>query len=409
MAAEAGSTQVSMGCSHALYLHPDGTVWASGGNSWGQLGNGNTTDSTAPVQVTGLTNVTQVAAGCYVSVALRADGTVWVWGQNQGLPTANPPDGSCPGFGGTTTVPCFLHPTHWQGPTDVKKVVAGLSVGALQADGTAYIRGQQIASSSPVTDIAIESYSASSPAYVVIHGQVYEAGGGAVAGIDGTVVSIGAGGFTGYAVTSDGATWAWGDDRYGQLGDQGSTAQASAIKVPGLPPTVAVVGGLFHAVALDTAGNAWTWGDNTDGQAGPQQPSAVDAAPSQIPGLGSVSQVSAGGYSTLVLTAPRQSPTRLTAAPALVKKSPLAINQFDLKATLVTTRPVTKALAGQTVRFTAKGKLLCVATTTSNGVADCNVGVSQPALQILLQNGYTAVFPGTADYAGSSATGKLIG
>jgi alpha-tubulin suppressor-like RCC1 family protein len=81
---EAGSTQVSMGCSHALYLHSDGTVWASGWNTWGQLGNGNSTSTTTATQVAGLTSVIAVAAGCYHSVALKSDGTVWIWGQNQG-------------------------------------------------------------------------------------------------------------------------------------------------------------------------------------------------------------------------------------------------------------------------------------------------------------------------------------
>src|SRR5258708_16410833 len=31
---EQGTTQVSMGCSHALYLHSDGPVWASGRNNF---------------------------------------------------------------------------------------------------------------------------------------------------------------------------------------------------------------------------------------------------------------------------------------------------------------------------------------------------------------------------------------
>ena len=49
----AGKT-FSGGLGHSLALRMDGTVWAWGWNMAGQLGNGNTNNSTTPVQVTGL-------------------------------------------------------------------------------------------------------------------------------------------------------------------------------------------------------------------------------------------------------------------------------------------------------------------------------------------------------------------
>ena len=76
-------TAVAAGYSDTLALKSDGTVWAWGSNSHGQLGNNSTTDSHVPVQVTGLTGVTAVAEGyATTTVALKSDGTVWAWGYN---------------------------------------------------------------------------------------------------------------------------------------------------------------------------------------------------------------------------------------------------------------------------------------------------------------------------------------
>ena len=79
----AGVVEVSAGAEHSLALMPDGTVRAWGGNRFGQLGDGTTTDRWVPVQVVGLTNVVQVSAGSFYSLAVRGDGTVWSWGWNR--------------------------------------------------------------------------------------------------------------------------------------------------------------------------------------------------------------------------------------------------------------------------------------------------------------------------------------
>jgi alpha-tubulin suppressor-like RCC1 family protein len=69
--AGSGITQLSAGFDHVLALKSNGTVRAWGGNSEGQLGNGSTTSTTGPVQVSGLTGVSQVSAGGLFSLAVR--------------------------------------------------------------------------------------------------------------------------------------------------------------------------------------------------------------------------------------------------------------------------------------------------------------------------------------------------
>ena len=76
--------QLAAGSNHTVALRNDGTVWTWGDNSFGQLGNGDTSSSSTPVQVTALSGMTftAVAAGSHHTVALRNDGTVWAWGNN---------------------------------------------------------------------------------------------------------------------------------------------------------------------------------------------------------------------------------------------------------------------------------------------------------------------------------------
>eukprot|EP01043_Picozoa_sp_COSAG02_P108663 COSAG02_NODE_44710_length_363_cov_3.329545_1_plen_68_part_01 len=51
-------------------------AWATGGNSYGQLGLGDTTDRTSPTLLPSPTRVVQVAAGGYHTMLLDEDGRV---------------------------------------------------------------------------------------------------------------------------------------------------------------------------------------------------------------------------------------------------------------------------------------------------------------------------------------------
>jgi len=73
---------IAAGNHHTLALKGDGTVWAWGNNGMGQLGDGTTTYRRSPVQVPGLSNGSAIAAGDHHTVLLKQDGTVWAWGHN---------------------------------------------------------------------------------------------------------------------------------------------------------------------------------------------------------------------------------------------------------------------------------------------------------------------------------------
>ena len=73
-------TQVSAGYYHTLFIESDGSLWAMGDNSQGQLGDGTTTRN-YPVMIEP-SNVVAVAAGAYHSLFIKSYGSLWGMGAN---------------------------------------------------------------------------------------------------------------------------------------------------------------------------------------------------------------------------------------------------------------------------------------------------------------------------------------
>lgn len=108
----------------------------------------------------------------------------------------------------------------------------------------------------------------------------------------------------GYAQTlglkSDGTVWAWGWNKYGQLGDDTDTDRTSPVQVSGLSGVTAIVGGWHHSLALKSDGTVWGWGDNWGGQLG-DRTTTNRTTPVQANGIGGVTAIAGGGYHSLAL------------------------------------------------------------------------------------------------------------
>jgi hypothetical protein len=89
---------------HACGLTVDGTALCAGTNGNGQLGDGTTTDRTAPVQVTGNLRFTTLTAGNNFTCGIATDGFAYCWGANSfgqlgttGTPNGRSTPGACLG------------------------------------------------------------------------------------------------------------------------------------------------------------------------------------------------------------------------------------------------------------------------------------------------------------------------
>nr|WP_232347263.1 InlB B-repeat-containing protein [Bifidobacterium sp. W8110] len=214
--------QVSAGYAHSLALGSDGNVYAWGSNYYGQLGDGTSSNRTAPVRVKTPDRSTypdlpadftylQVSAGQYYSLALGSDGNVYAWGNNE---YGQLGDGTGSSY---RNAPVMVRKPDRKTYPDLPK--------------------------------------------------------------DFTYLQVSAGANHSLAVGSDGNVYAWGYNVNGQLGDGTSTDRHAPVRVktpdrstyPDLPADftyLQVSAGTDHSLALGSDGNAWAWGDNSDGQLG---------------------------------------------------------------------------------------------------------------------------------------------
>ena len=182
-----GTRAVAAGSSHSMVLKQDGSVWATGDNKFGQLGDGSNTDRDGFVQVPSHSAQT-VVAGAYHSLIIKQDSSVWATGYNR--------YGQL-GDGSTTDKNMF-----------VKVVSSGATAVAagrhhslmLKQDGSLWATGRnqfgQLGGALAETHIT-----------------------GFVQVLSSGVLVVAAGGHCSMIFKQDGLVWAAGSNTFGQLGD----------------------------------------------------------------------------------------------------------------------------------------------------------------------------------------------
>jgi alpha-tubulin suppressor-like RCC1 family protein len=122
-------------------------------NTYGQLGDGTTTQRNAPVGLPAVSNATALATGLYHTCALVSDGTVRCWGLNTVGQLGNGQVATAPPYGSTT-------PVAVSGVQNAVGVAAGgTSSCVLLADGTARCWGSNASGQLGLADPAVRSTS----------------------------------------------------------------------------------------------------------------------------------------------------------------------------------------------------------------------------------------------------------
>lgn len=277
-------TKVVSGFAHNLALTSSNTVLAWGSNSEGQLGDGTNISRAMPQQVGNLTGVTVIAAGEYHSLAVLNDGSVRSWGMNK--------DGQL-GDGSLST---RLSPVPVGGISNVTAVAAGHNHSlALRSDGTVWAWGGNYwGQLGNATDIDSKV-----PVQVKLE--------------DGSplqdIVAIAAGHSFSVAVHRDGHILVWGYLYFDTASE--STVWSSSATYNNLDrqnrwTAKDVVAGRDHVLILDQEHDLWSWGGNYYGQLGIGSDSfdeTVDSIrPNWISGISGVQSIAAGQEHSLAVT-----------------------------------------------------------------------------------------------------------
>lgn len=385
---------VAAGGDHSLALTSDGRVFAWGSNNNGQLGNDSTTNSLVPVPVNTdgvLAGKTVVAltAGVWHNLALTSDGMVVAWGYNSSsqLGTNDMPN---------SKVPVLTAPAALAGKTIVALAAGFYHSMALTSDGKILAWGSNSDGQLGKSGI----FSGPTPVEVSTSGAL----------LGKQVASISAGTNHSMAVTADGQVFAWGNNWYGQLGNNSTTNSPEPVAVStggdlSGKVVIAAAGASQHSLALTSDGRISAWGYNGSGELGNN---SSMSGPFLVPGAVDTSGILSGRLVTEVAASVQHNLALFGLGSPTVARHPA--NQMAASGTSVTfsaaaTDPFAFSVRWQVSETGVAGPFSDItgnATSTANDLVLANI---TPA-----QNGYAyrAVFTNAAGFAETTAASLTV-
>ncbi len=302
-----GVVAVSTRGSTSYALKADGTIWAWGSNSSGQVGDNTTINRITPTLLAGgHSTFKAVAAGSAFALALKTDGTVWAWGANTqgqlGQVTANSAVAAplqVPGLAGITAIAAGAAFGIANSAATAQVYQWGLVATALNAPLTSnkLPTTVSVANASPNVGLAngpLAAANATGYAYSLLAAWAWgagsngEMGDGTNTGVMPTAVgavfaasgpspampSVAGGGAAhafqlSFSSSAGGvALFTWGSNNRGQLGLGSTTDTNKRTAIPNFADVVHAAAGLDHMVAVKSDGSVWIWGAATGAAAG---------------------------------------------------------------------------------------------------------------------------------------------
>lgn len=232
-----------------------GAMYSWGTNTSGLLGTGVSTPSSSPVQVAGAKTWTDVATSTNAVWAIDSNSDLWSWGSHSSGST-----GQNLNTGSVSSPVQIGSPTKF---TAVYGTESGVNIFALDTSGNLWTAG--VNGAGQIGDGTIVSKS--TPVQVVGGGIFKEA---FVAGSTGSSTLGWA-----HAIDTSGNLWAWGANANGQLGDNTLASKSSPVQVSGSLKWSTVLqepgnsaGTTTTVMGVTSDGIVWQWGQNLFGQLG---------------------------------------------------------------------------------------------------------------------------------------------
>lgn len=305
---------------------PGQAAYAWGSNGAGEIGDGTATPSrNAPTAVAGGRSFTQVAAGYNHTCGLTSAGTAYCWGSNtegelgdntttkRDVPAAVAGDrvfaqitaGSEYTCGLTSAGNAFCWGSNYIGQLGNNTSGAGAKLLTPTAVAGGLVFTQIVAGDDHTCGITRAGAS-------YCWGRNTEGELGDRTTMDRHVPTAVAGGkaFTqiaaGYdhtcGLTSAGAAYCWGRNTQGEVGDNTTTSRDVPTVVAGARIFTRIAGGSEHTCGLASAGKAYCWGFNYDGQLGDSTRDNIRLVPTSVAGGLAFTQIATGANHTCVLT-----------------------------------------------------------------------------------------------------------
>jgi alpha-tubulin suppressor-like RCC1 family protein len=255
-----GVVAVSAGGYHTCALTSAGAVKCWGKNADGELGDDSTTDSLIPVDVVGLSSgVVAISGGTYHTCAITSAGAVKCWGRND--------HGQ---LGNNSTTKSLV-------PVDVTGLSSGVSAVTAGYNHTCAVTSSGAAKCWGKDDVGQLGDGTTTQSLVPV----------GVTGLSSGVFAISAGANHVCAVVSPGAAKCWGRNSEGELGNGSSNESHVPVGVSGLSSGVVAVSASNgnHTCVVTSSNGVKCWGQNFYGELGNNTVAIDSHLPVDVVGL----------------------------------------------------------------------------------------------------------------------------